>query len=381
MRLLIISRRYCPGEAWTNRMIAYAKGFAEQGAEVKLCYLIGDKNRSQYEINIPGVEVVDFWLRDRFLARRNRYCSLLENLIRCKRYIQPTDCVFLYGVESYIARMALKRTQNVYGEITEHPFMHGDNEKTKLPSSRFKLLNRLKGLFVISQSLNKYFVESGIPEEKVHISNMFVDTGRFDRQMKTINEKYFAYCGVVSKYKDGVDTLIKAFCAFHQSFPDYKLYLIGRFESPKIQRELEYLVSSLSLEDNVVFTGQVLPDRMPALLSNAQALVLARPNNVQAKYGFPTKLGEYLATGNPVIVTNVGEIGTFLKDRENAIVLPPDDATAFACGMTWVAEHPEEAATIGRKGQELAKSEFSYKTQSEKVLNIILESSKQLQHD
>lgn len=371
MKILLINRRYIPGEAWTNRVLAYARGFAEQGVEVELCYLIGDKKRSQYSITIPGVKVVNFWERDGFFAKKSRYLSLLVNLFRCKWYIQPTDRVFLYGVESYIAKVVLKKTKNVFGEITEHPFMRGSNENAKLPNSRLQLLSRLKGLFVISQSLKQYFVECGIPKEKVHISNMFVDANRFDGQKKNSVEKYFAYCGVVSKYKDGVDTLIKAFAQFHLSYPEYKLYVIGRCESEIVRKELEEMCSTLSVKDSVVFTGLVSPNKMPALLSNAQALVLARPNNLQSKYGFPTKLGEYLATGNPVIVTDVGEIGIFLKDRENAVVLPPDDVNAFASGMTWVVEHPAEAIAIGKKGQELAQSEFSYKIQSEIVLNII----------
>ena len=376
MRILIICRRYIPGEAWTNRVLAYAKGFAEQGSEVKLCYLIGDKKRSPYEISILGVEIVNFWRQDGLLSRKSRYVSLFVNLYRCRQYIQPTDCVFVYGVESYIAKMALQKTKCVYGEITEHPFMAGSNEKQSLPKSRVKLLARLQGLFVISRSLNDYFVQNGIEEQKVHISNMFVDAGRFEGHKTTVDEKYFAYCGVVSKYKDGVDSLIKAFSQFKMSHPEYKLYIIGRFESDEVRKELEAMTEALEVAGSVIFTGQVLPEKMPSLLSNAQALVLARPNNVQSRYGFPTKLGEYLATGNPVIVTNVGEIGTFLRDRENAIILPPDDVNSFAYGMAWVVNHPEEAAQIGRKGKELAQTEFSYKTQSKKVLDIMLNYSK-----
>ena len=207
---------------------------------------------------------------------------------------------------------------------------------------------------------------------------MFVDTNRFEGVKRNIREKYFAYCGVVSKYKDGVDTLIKAFSKVHTTHPDYKLYIIGRFESEEVRNDLESMTVSLEIADSVVFTGQVLSEKMPPLLTNAQALVLARPANLQSKYGFPTKLGEYLATGNPVIVTDVGEIGTFLKDRENAVVVPPDEVNVFAEGMNWVIEHPEESEAIGRKGQELARTEFSYNTQCEKVLNIICGTSNSL---
>lgn len=228
MRILIINRRYIPGEAWTNRVLAYARGFAEQGCEVHLCYLIGDKKRRHYSITIPGVKVVDFWEKDGALARRSRYISLLVNLIKCKHYIQSTDCVFVYGVESYLAKVALKKTKNVFGEITEHPFMSGSNGKRLLSKHRGQLLKRLEGLFVISNSLKDYFVQNGIGEQKIHISNMFVDTNRFDGSKLANTEKYFAYCGVVSKYKDGVDTLLEAFCTFHQTYPEYKLSLVSR---------------------------------------------------------------------------------------------------------------------------------------------------------
>ena len=50
------------------------------------------------------------------------------------------------------------------------------------------------------------------------------------------------------------------------------------------------------------FTGRTSPEVMPQILTDASILALARPNNVQSQNGFPTKLGEYLATGNPVAI-------------------------------------------------------------------------------
>lgn len=58
-RVILLNRRYCPGEAWTNRTLSYAKGFAELGEEVVIYYLIPDKKRNEYSIDIPGVKIVD----------------------------------------------------------------------------------------------------------------------------------------------------------------------------------------------------------------------------------------------------------------------------------------------------------------------------------
>lgn len=381
MIIKLICRRYIPGEAWTNRVLAYARGFAELGVNVKLCYLISDKKRSKYEINIPGVEVINLWEEDGFLGKHNRYISLFRNLFRLKHYIQPSDSVFIYGAESYLVKTALLKTDNVYVEITEHPFMRGSVENVQLSFTKKKLLKRVKGLFVISKSLKSYFIQNGVEESKIHISNMFVDTNRFNIIKQETSEKYFAYCGVVSIYKDGVNTLLKAFSEFVQKYPDYKLYIIGRFESPLVQEELFRLTASLRISESVIYTGPVEPTKMPELLINSQALVLARPNNLQSKYGFPTKLGEYLATGNPVIITDVGEIGDFIKSSENGIVVPPDNPQLFSESMKWVVEHPQEGKMIGMSGKLLANNEFSYKTQCRKVFDIIINSSKIDKHD
>ena len=202
--------------------------------------------------------------------------------------------------------------------------------------------------------------------------NMIVDTSRFLGIEKQSSEKYIAYCGTASNNKDGVDELIRAFAILVSKHPDYKLYIIGNTPS-KDQRfgNLE-LVKSLGIEKNVVFTGIVSRDEIPQLLKNAEILALDRPDNLQAKYGFPTKLGEYLLTGNPVVVTNVGDIPLFLKNGISAFIADPQNAQSFADKLCWVIEHPKEAKVVGENGKRIAEMSFSYLTETKKLVNIIL---------
>lgn len=66
--------------------------------------------------------------------------------------------------------------------------------------------------------------------------------------------------------------------------------------------------------------GDVHRDKVPELLCRSKILALARPDNLQSEGGFPTKLGEYLSTGNLVIITDVGDIPFYLKDGESALI-------------------------------------------------------------
>ena len=107
------------------------------------------------------------------------------------------------------------------------------------------------------------------------------------------------------------------------------------------------------------------------MLKNATILALDRPDSLQAKCGFPTKLGEYLLTENPVVVTKVGDIPLFLQDGQSALLAEERNPEEFASKMIWVLQHPSEAAEIGKKGAKIALSEFNYLNETKKILNVI----------
>ena len=374
-RVIILSRRYCPGEAWTNRILAYAKGFAEAGEEVVLYFIITDKQRTKPDINIPGVKVVHLWETDGLLARKFKAVSFLKNLLRFLQMVKKGDSLFVYGGYDYQLFLAkwVRNKAKVYCEITEHPQVF---ETSALDHKR--ILQKIKGtrvfdgLFVITYSLREFFIKEGLPEEKVHVINMFVDINRFNGLQETTNEKYIAYCGTVSFDKDGANLLIESFARFFPHHKDYKLYIIGKSVDPSVIDQLKNLASETGVGDYVVFTGVVDPKEMPQLLYNARILALARPNNLQAQNGFPTKLGEYFATGNPVVVTRVGEIPLFVKDMKNGFLAEPNPKS-FSEKLSWVADNYEAALNIGIKGKELAFNEFSYAKQSKIAISFMRE--------
>jgi len=110
---------------------------------------------------------------------------------------------------------------------------------------------------------------------------------------------------------------------------------------------------------------------MPQMLKNATIVALARPDSLQAQCGFPTKLDEYLLSENPVLVTKVGDIPLFLKDKETTLLSQERNPGEFASNMLWALEHPQEAETIGRWGAEVALKEFNYFTESKKIIDLI----------
>jgi glycosyltransferase involved in cell wall biosynthesis len=106
-------------------------------------------------------------------------------------------------------------------------------------------------------------------------------------------------------------------------------------------------------------------------LCQASVLALARPSSLQAEAGFSTKLGEYLATGKPVVITRTGEIENYLKDDESAYLAPPDDMQAFAQRLHHALSHPDQARAVGQNGRVVVTSKFDYRTNALRLQEFI----------
>lgn len=164
---------------------------------------------------------------------------------------------------------------------------------------------------------------------------------------------YVCYAGGLSEEKDGVETLKKSFeivrSKLASNMPNLQLKILNGMSHYDVLREMK----------------------------SAACLVLARPDSLQARAGFPTKLGEYLSTGRPVVVTKVGEIPQFLEDGISAFLVDaPDDRNILAVNvaekMIQVLTHPEQAEVVGARGRLVAKKCFDWHVHA-KELNAWLE--------
>jgi glycosyltransferase involved in cell wall biosynthesis len=144
-------------------------------------------------------------------------------------------------------------------------------------------------------------------------------------------------------------------------FPEIRLLLIGDNKKPNLVNPILQMIKEYNLKDNVIFTGIVEKRNIPYYLTKAKVLVLSRPDNLQAQGGFPTKLGEYLLSGRPTVVTKVGEIQEYLTDGVTAFLAEAGSAENFARKVIEALENSELSEIVAKKGKELAKEKFGFK--------------------
>lgn len=365
--MLIIQRRYIPTDPSVIRSIAIAKGLSELCEDVKLCFLVYN-----YDQALPDLGKVKVLNLPAGLKTKNRFIQLWKSLFRIKRIREKNEPIVL---TSFLFQVF------VFLSFFKGPIYH---ERTETGKNNFKgrwgdiceryYIHRIKytaGVFVISDTLRESLIMKGVPPRMIHNVSILVDTSRFDNLIKQTNKRYIAYCGTVSNRKDGVNDLLRAMGIVHKTFPDVLLYILGSSPYPKDEAENQIIIENQGIRDVVYQPGIVPYDRMPQMLFDAEILALARPDNEHARFGFPTKLGEYLMTGNPVVVSRVGELDHYLKDGDSCIFAKPNNYKDFAEKLIWCLEHPHESKSIGKNGKAVAEREFSYLHQASLFFNAI----------
>jgi glycosyltransferase involved in cell wall biosynthesis len=378
------------GLAQTNRLIAMAGGLVKAGCKVKVICLKPTENTSN-SLNtqssgiyndIPfaypsGTTFRSKNLLTNFYLFSKGILNASSQLIRENRK-QKINCLFMgvSGFFIYLWFFILCKILHIkfLQERSEYPFIKAKKSVFDNLSLFIYLTVVCKffdGFLVITHKLRDYFVPHLRKNCPVYHLPILVEHERFNHSSEVAPEPYIAYCGSMQGDKDGVPILIDAFKTLSFEYPDIKLYLIGSTNFAGFNK-LEERISQVHLEKSIVFTGVIDREKLPDMLSKAVMLALARPENKQAEGGFPTKLGEYLATGKPVVVTNVGEISVFLKNNVNAFIARPGDAKDFADKMKLVLEDYPQALNVGQAGQELAKTTFSSAYQGELLAKWLL---------
>lgn len=271
--------------------------------------------------------------------------------------------LLIFKIVSKILSCQLSRDLNEYPN-----YILFDRKKNFFSDLSYKFFDRV---YCISSFLCDFYKPKLKKNAKCMLLPMSVDEDRFNFHYKNDikSNTFISYCGDLSEEKDGVISLIKSFSLIHEKFPKLKLQLIGTNKNSFYVERLLQLVEELSLSNKIIFTGFVNPQAVPDCLYKSRLLVLARPNNKQAEGGFPTKLGEYLLTGVPVVLTDVGDVSKYLIDRFSAYIASSNDPIIFSQKIA-EALLDENFIQVGETGKKVALNKFSYKKQGKLLLDF-----------
>ena len=242
----------------------------------------------------------------------------------------------------------------IYREISEAPTYI----KGKIKESLSKFVNRFfDGFIVISDGIRHYFSER--EDHSFFYLPILVDLSRFEVLTPKSQDNYFFYCSGGNLERDGFLDSVKAFIEFHKKHSEYYLYVATRIN---VKNSYDCEVKKYIDENStyIKYLGELPTTEIPQWLKGAAGLLLT-PHKEYVTRGFPTKLGEYLASRNPVICTAISDIKEVL-DEECCIMVPPGNQKKICEAMCTIAENPELGIQIGNCGYQFAKKNFTIDT-------------------
>lgn len=346
--------------------IKMAQGFARLNHDVTMiCF---EPENAHNKVNFAlsyGLEEPIHW---HFIQRRfgplpidaNWLFSLLA-WVYCLRH-RP-DFVFC---RSYIFPFlsSLSRIPSI-GESHAHP----DNQ-----TREFRLFVRATHLhyfrkwITISEALATHYRSLGVPSQKLLVLPDAVDLALFERPVALPPTPYtgpgphVTYTGHLYDYK-GIPTILAA-AAY---LPHVQFNLVGGLPEDIARHQATIQAKGLT---NVHLHGLQPHSGVPAFLWHADILLLPpSQHHPSAAWTSPLKLGEYLASGTPIIATSIPALLDWLTSDE-VVFVPPDDPQSLAEAIQNLINQPQKGQKLGTCAIYKAQS-LSYTTRAQTIISSL----------
>jgi glycosyltransferase involved in cell wall biosynthesis len=147
--------------------------------------------------------------------------------------------------------------------------------------------------------------------------------------------------------------------------PDLRVRFSGWQIEDLARPELRDRLRSQVAAGHAVVEGVLSRERLLQSYKECAALLLPMKDEPRSFARCPTKIGEYLASGRPVVATAIGELGALLSDGENAFLAEPGGAGPFADAVLTALADPDRADAVGRAGHDLAEQKLDYRRYAE----------------
>ena len=124
-------------------------------------------------------------------------------------------------------------------------------------------------------------------------------------------------------------------------------------------------------EGCVFIHGKVKQELMQDIMMSADFQIFLRPHRRSSEAGFPTKLGESMAVGTPVITNLTGDIGLYLKNEVNGFVVDMTTEEDLAMTLKKITKMTDKQYKAMRlHSREKAEEAFDYRNYKQSILRL-----------
>lgn len=403
MKLIYTANTRIPSEkAHPYQIVQMCEAFAQNGAEVTLLYA----NR----VNTPDLRTDDIWafyaVERNFQAERlwvldlysvarrlpHRLAGLWEHLAALmvaftfnasllKRLSHEHEAAIYSRDPLTLALLALlwpRRARRLFFEAHTYPAT-----RAGLLIRRW-LAKRIGGFIVITDHLRQRYEAVGVPSQRLTVAHDGFRRSRFEIEgdrtawrekigwpQETFIVGYMGRFQTLGMDKGLVD-LADAVIALAHDRADWpvRLGLVGGPDYHVESLRERFSAAGIS-PGTVLYAGHVPAAGVPGYLCAFDICTMPFPWTEHfAYYASPMKLFEYMASGSPLVATNLPSTAEIICDGRNGLLVPPSNVEALTAALRRLRDEPGLALRLA----EQARSDvfhFTWDSRAQSLLQFI----------
>ena len=223
----------------------------------------------------------------------------------------------------------------------------------------------------VSPELKQWFVEHGIPEQKVDMIPAGIQPEMFDnaapekiRARHAIPDRPIVmYTGVLNAFQR-IDYLLRAFAVVLKEQPAALLLMVSPLVCESHEREHRKLADQLGISPAVMWIAPHSLEDLPSYLALATVTAISRPECP----GHPVKLLNYMLAGKPIACFTGSAKG--LRHLHDAFIVPNHDWKALGNGIVTLLKDRALAAKLGANARATVLANFDWRQICAKIERI-----------
>lgn len=184
------------------------------------------------------------------------------------------------------------------------------------------------------------------------------DANHFKRKLGIKNDNYVV--GITAHFNRHVkrgDVFIKAAAEVIKIIPNVTFIVVG---SKLFKRELESLANSLHVREKIIFVG--IQEDIPPILKSWDLGV-----NCSDSEGFSNSILEYMASGLPVVATDVGGNKEVIEEGVNGFLVDPGDHKSMARKICILLRDKDRRLNIGKNAKTIVQRKYSWNSKIREI--------------
>jgi glycosyltransferase involved in cell wall biosynthesis len=228
-------------------------------------------------------------------------------------------------------------------------------------------------VFVVTAVLKEYYKRYTDNPDKIIVTPNSIDPAKtqIDTDFKNqLIKKYklggklvIGFVGSIFPYH-GVDILIRAFSVLLKKRSDLVLFIVG---DGYVIPGLKKLARSLSIDQNVIFTGKVPHKEVFTFIDMMRITVLPKTNS----FCSPLKIFEYGAMGKAIVAANTSGVRDAMVHQKDGILTEPNEV-ALVNAIQILLDDPKMIEELGEHFRNKVLTRFTWKQTADRILTEYL---------